>query len=173
MIQELIDLRNSILEARYTDALAIVDELEGMSRQAILRQIQSFLLRLLVHLIKNQVEQRLTNSWAASISDSIRQIKKLNLQDNKTAYYIKKEEWHEIIEEEFEAAIDAASAEVRDGIYTPFELLDIVDKIEVMQNTQKLLALTYEHSAKDLPAIVKKNLAQLPGGEDWKEGRQK
>jgi hypothetical protein len=79
--------------------LAIVDELEGMSRQAILRQIQSFLLRLLLQLIKNQVEQRLTNSWAASISDSIRQIKKLNLQDNKTAYYVKIEEWEAMIEE--------------------------------------------------------------------------
>jgi len=39
---------------------------------------------LCVHLIKNQIEQRLTNSWVASISDSIRQIKKLNLKDNKT-----------------------------------------------------------------------------------------
>jgi Domain of unknown function DUF29 len=173
MTQELIDLRNSILEARYTDALAIVDELEGMSRQAILRQIQSFLLRLLLHLIKNQVEQRLTNSWAASISDSIRQIKKLNLQDNKTGYYVKIEEWEAMIEEEFEAAIDAASAEVQDGIYTPFELLEIVDKIQVMENARKLLALTYAHSAKDLPAIVKDNLAQLPGGEEWKDGRQK
>jgi hypothetical protein len=66
MTQELIDLRKSILEGRYTDALAIVDELEGMSRQAILRNIQSFLIRLLIHLIKNQVEQRLTNSWVNS-----------------------------------------------------------------------------------------------------------
>ncbi|MFN9614571.1 MAG: hypothetical protein ACK55Q_03885, partial [Dolichospermum sp.] len=64
MTQELIDLRNSILEQRYTDALAIVDELEGMSKQGILRNIESFLLRLMIHLIKNQVEQRLTNSWA-------------------------------------------------------------------------------------------------------------
>ena len=37
MTQELIDLRTSILEGRYADALAIVDELEGMSKQAILR----------------------------------------------------------------------------------------------------------------------------------------
>ena len=63
MTQELIDLRASILEGRYTDALAIVDELEGMSKQAILRNIESFINRMLIHLIKNQVEQRLTNSW--------------------------------------------------------------------------------------------------------------
>lgn len=33
MTQELTDLRNSILEGRYTYALAIVDELEGMSKK--------------------------------------------------------------------------------------------------------------------------------------------
>ena len=89
MVQELIDLRQSIVEGRYQHALDIVDELEGMGKQAILRNIESFLVRLLIHLIKNQVEKRLTNSWVASISDSIRQIKKLNLKDNKKAYYIK------------------------------------------------------------------------------------
>ena len=30
MTQELTDLRNSILEGRYADALILVDELEGM-----------------------------------------------------------------------------------------------------------------------------------------------
>jgi len=39
MTQELIDLRKSIVEGRYADALAIVDELEGIGRQAILRNI--------------------------------------------------------------------------------------------------------------------------------------
>ena len=172
MTQELTDLRNSILEGRYADALALVDELEGMSKQAILRNIQSFLLRLLVHLIKNQVEQRLTNSWAASISDSIRQIKKLNLQDNKTSYYVKPDEWEAMLEDEFEAAIDVASAEVYGGAYTPYQLSEMVDKTQIILTAQNLLSLIYDYSTKALPAIVKDNLAQLPGGEDWKEGRQ-
>ncbi|MFN6096336.1 MAG: hypothetical protein ACK468_01550, partial [Dolichospermum sp.] len=75
MTQELIDLRNSILEQRYSDALAIVDELEGMSKQAILRNIQAFLRIFLIHLIKNQIEDRLTNSWVASIRNSLIEIK--------------------------------------------------------------------------------------------------
>ena len=85
MTQELIDLRNSILEGRYADALAIVDELEGMSKQAILRNIRSFLVRLMIHLIKNQVEKRLTNSWAASIEGAVAEIQDLNLKENKTS----------------------------------------------------------------------------------------
>lgn len=172
MTQELIDLRASILEGRYADALAIVDELEGMSRQAILRTIQSFLRILLIHLIKNQVEQRLTNSWANSIRNSIREIKKLNLQDNKTSYYIKLDEWESILDDEFEEAVREASLEALNGIYNEFQFTDMVDKNQVIEIAKKLLSLTYSHSAKDLPAVVAENLTQLVGGEDWKAGRR-
>ncbi|MBD2437948.1 hypothetical protein [Nostoc sp. FACHB-110] len=43
MTQELIDLRASILDGRYSDALAIIDELAGMSKKEILRKIKAFL----------------------------------------------------------------------------------------------------------------------------------
>lgn len=173
MTQELIDLRTSILEGRYADALAIVDELEGMSKQAILRNIESFLVRILDHLIKNQIEQRLTNSWVASISDSLRQIQKLNLkEENKTSYYIKQDEWEPFLEEAIEAAIRPASVEVLDGAYNSFQLSELVDRTEIIMTAQRLLDLTYEHSAKTLPAIIDENLVQLPGGEEWKQGRR-
>ncbi|OCR00103.1 hypothetical protein BCD67_20700 [Oscillatoriales cyanobacterium USR001] len=171
MTQELINLRTSILEGRYQDALVIVDELEGMSKQAILRNIQSFLLRLLIHLIKNQVEQRLTNSWAASIRDSIRQIKKLNLQDNKTAYYVKSDEWQPLLEEELDEAIYQASLEVMDGEYEDLELADLVNKDRVIIDAHKLLNLTYLYSVKELFSAVNKSLAELPGGKEWETSR--
>lgn len=172
MTQELIDLKTSILEGRYADALAIVDELEGLSKQAILRNIESFLVKILVHLIQNQIEQRLTNSWVASISDSLRQIQKLNLKENKTSYYIKQDEWKPFLEEAIEAAIRPASVEVMDGVYNSFQLSELLDRTEIIMTAQRLLDLTYEHSAKTLPAIIDENLVQLPGGEDWKEGRR-
>ncbi|NES81230.1 MAG: DUF29 family protein [Moorea sp. SIO2B7] len=172
MTQELIDLRNSILEGRYTDALAIVDDLEEMGKQTILRNIQSFILRMLMHLIKNQVEQRLTNSWAASISDSIRQIKKLNLKDNKKSYYIKEYEWKILLEDEIDAAIEAASVEACDGAYNWFQLSEMVDREQVMETAQNLLNLTYNYSVKDLTTVINDYFTQLPGGEDWKEKRK-
>lgn len=122
MTQELIDLKLSILEGRYEDALNLVDELEGMSKQAILRNIESFLIRLIVQLMKNQIEERLTNSWVASISDSILKIKKLNLKDNKVSYYIKSDEWQTFLEEAIEAAITPTSVEVLNGKLTPIQL---------------------------------------------------
>lgn len=172
MTQELIDLRASILEGRYSDALILIDELEGMSKQAILRNIESFLVRLLIHLIKNQFEQRLNNSWAASIRSSIREIKKLNLQDNKTAYYIKQEEWSTLLEDEFEEAIRDASVEVLNGAYSPFQLTELVDRTQIINTAMSLLALSYVYSNKDLPAIIDDNLTRLPGGENWKLGKR-
>ncbi|MGM3305593.1 DUF29 family protein [Anabaena sp. WFMT] len=172
MTQELIDLRNSILQGRYTDALAIVDELEGMSRQAILRNIESFLRVMLIHLIKNQIEQRLTNSWTASIRNSLREIKKMNLQDNKTSYYVKIDEWDLILEDEFEEAIRDASVEVLNGIYNEFQLAEMVDKNQIISTALKFIELTYAHSIKELPAAIAQLLIQLPGGEDWKLGKR-
>ena len=168
MTQELIDLRTSILEGRYNDALAIVDELEGMSKQAILRTIQSHLVILLIHLIKNQIEQRLTGSWANSIRNSIREIKKLNLKDNKTSFYINEDEWENLIEEEvLENAIADASEEVLEGKYTRSQLSEMLDKLQLMERAIELLTLTYTHSAKELPALIEEILVQLPGGENW------
>ncbi|BAY76851.1 hypothetical protein NIES25_33090 [Nostoc linckia NIES-25] len=173
MTQELIDLRTCILEGRYADALAIVDELEGMSKQAILRNIQAYLNILLIHLIKNQIEQRLTSSWANSIRHSIRQIKKLNTKDNKTSYYINLNEWENLIEEEvMEDAIADASEEVMNGAYTQFQLAQMVNRSQIIESALEFLALTYSYSAKELPAVVAETLTGLPGGEDWKIGRQ-
>ncbi|AOW98763.1 hypothetical protein BJP34_04235 [Moorena producens PAL-8-15-08-1] len=167
MTQELIDLKTSILEGRYADALAIVDELEGMSKQAILRNIDSFIVRLFIHLIKNQVEQRLTNYWVASIASSILEIKKLNLKDNKTSYYIKPDQWQPRLEEALEAAIAPASLEVFNGQLRRSQLSQRLDKPQLILTANSLLSLTYRYSAKELPAVLDDYLTELPGGEKW------
>ncbi|MBG1266633.1 DUF29 family protein [Nostoc sp. WHI] len=168
MTQELIDLKKSILDGRYADALAIVDELEGMSKKAILRQIKSFLRILLIHLIKNQVEQRLTNSWIASIRNAIREIKEVNIKDNKTSYYIDLDEWENLIEEEvIEDAIADASNEVMNGKFTRSQLSTMLNKNQISTTAISFLALTYTYSAKELPAIMDDYLSQLANGKDW------
>ena len=172
MTQELIDLRNSIVEQRYSDALAIVDELEGMSKKAILRQIKSFLKVLLIHLIKNQIEKRLTNSWVASIRNSLIEIQDINLKENKKSYYINQDEWDSWLEDEIELSIADASLEVLNGIYNEFQLAEIVNRNEVISIARKFLRLTHLYSAKQLPKVIAELLIQLPGGEDWKSGKR-
>ena len=169
MTQELTDLRNSILQGRYADALAIVDELEGMSKKAILRQIKSFLKILLIHLIKNQVEQRLTNSWIASIRNAILEIQDVNLKENKKSYYVNQDEWEDFINDVvIESSIADASLEVMNGKYTRTQLSSKLDKNEITTTAIRFLALTYTYSAKELPAIMDDYLSQLPGGEIWR-----
>lgn len=167
MIEELIDLKESIIEGRYDDALAIVDEWELMSKEQILQKIESFLVRLLVHLIKNQVEQRLTNSWAASIRDSVLKIQRLNLKANKTSYYIDVDEWDRDLENAFKDAVFEASVEVNKGIYKPHQLYDIADKAWVLDAAKRLINLTYNYSKEDLRDVINDEFCKLPGGEDW------
>ncbi|MBO0349100.1 hypothetical protein J0895_08285 [Phormidium pseudopriestleyi FRX01] len=172
MTQELAELRTSILEGRYQDALTLLDELDGMSKKATVRAIKSFAIRMLIALIKNHIEQRLTNSWAASIRGSILEIKDLNLKENQTSYYIKSDEWNSLLTEAIEVAIRDASVEVLEGAYSPFQLSNMVKREEVMATAQDLLSLIYTHSALELPEKVDEKLSLLPGGKTWKEGRQ-
>ncbi|MGM3308592.1 DUF29 family protein [Anabaena sp. WFMT] len=169
MTQELIDLRQSILEGRYDDALEIIDDLEEMSKQGTLRKIESFLVRLVIHLIKNQIEQRLTNSWIASISDSVIQIAKLNVKDNQKSYYIKSDEWGEYLAEAVEMAIRPASAEIFGGTLKASQISQRLNREALIDFTKNLLLLTYQYQPKDLASMIDKYLAQLPGGEDWFE----
>lgn len=143
MIQELIDLKQSIIEGRTDDALEIIDDLEGMSKEHILQKIESFLVGLLVRLIKNNVEQRLTNSWVASMRDSLIKIQRLNLKANKTSYYIKQADWGAYLDNAFEDAIYPASIEVLEGAYKPRKLRELVGKNEVLNTANKWLNLTY------------------------------
>ncbi|MBG1269701.1 DUF29 family protein [Nostoc sp. WHI] len=171
MTQELWDLRKSILDGRYDDALVLVDELELMSRKSYIRNIRSFLIRLITHLIKNQVEQRLTNSWVASIKGSILEIQDLNLQDNKTSHYVKQDEWEDLLNAAYDAAIDPASAEIFDGLYTPKRLQTMVDKSLIIFRTKDFLNLTYTNSQKFLPSAIDEMLTNLPGSQEWEEGK--
>jgi len=78
-------------------------------------------------------------------------------------------------EDEFEEAIWDASVEVLNGAYSPFQLTDLVDKSLVIYTALSLLALMYDYSTKDLPAIIDENLSltrwrRLEVGQGVKQG---
>ena len=76
-----------------------------------------------------------------------------------------------MLEEVFEIAIRDASLEVFNGAYTSFKLADMVDITQIIPVAQSLLNLKYNYSKKDLPGVIDEFLTQLPGGQDWREGR--
>jgi ribosomal protein S17E len=160
MSQELAELRQTILNGRYDEALAMVDELEQMSRKAIIRNIRAYLVRLLSHLIKNQVEQRLTNSWAASIRHSVREIQDLNQREHNRTHYISVEEWPAYLDDAFEDALYTASD----------ELAKRIDQQQVDTIALAMLADTYTCTRQELSARINAQLGGLPGGQAWQGG---
>lgn len=167
MMEEIIALKTSILESRYEDALEIVDNLEEMGKQGILRNIASFLRRLMIHLIKNQVENRLTNSWASSISDSILEIQSLNMKGNKTSYYINSDEWQPYLEIAIERSIRPASIDIFEGKLKPQQISQSINRETLIRIAQKFLELTYIYAEPELADIIDQHLAELPGGQEW------
>lgn len=61
-MQEIIQLKQSIINHDWEKSLAIIEELQEMGRQDKINNLQSFLVILLVHLIKIQIEKRVTTS---------------------------------------------------------------------------------------------------------------
>ena len=65
-MEELDELRQAIEAGDYDQALAILDELDAMSRDDKITKVMSYMRVFLVHLIKQVAEQRSTRSWEDS-----------------------------------------------------------------------------------------------------------
>ena len=91
-MEELIELRESIKMGNYAKALQIVDKLEEMSVEDKLNKIFSYMIILLLHLIKENAEKRLTKSWKHSINNSVNQINRTNKRRKTGGYYATKED---------------------------------------------------------------------------------
>jgi len=63
-MEEIIELKQSIISHEWEKSLAIIEELEEMGRQDKINNLQSFLVIFLVHLIKIQIEKRVTYKLA-------------------------------------------------------------------------------------------------------------
>ena len=137
-MEELIELRKSIKMGNYAKALRIVDELEEMSVEDKLNKIFIYMIILLLHLIKENAEKRLTKSWKHSINNSVNQINRTNKRRKTGGYYATKEDLQEIINDAFNLALEGAALEAFGGAYDEPEILA---KIDVEQIKQKVLSL--------------------------------
>ena len=138
-MEELIQLRESIEKHDLVTALQIVDELEEMSVEDKLNKIFSYMIVLLLHLIKENVEQRLTKSWKLSINNSVKQINRTNKRRKSGGYYAKKEDLQEIIDDAFDLALEGAAIEAFGGAYDEQELLNLVDVTQIKKKAISLL----------------------------------
>lgn len=138
-MEELLELKELLLKGDIQGSLAIVEELEDMSKSDIINNIISYAVVLLVHLIKQQVEKRTTRSWEVSIRNSVLKIQGLNKRRKARGVYLPPEELLLALEEAYSQAINEASLEVEEGRYEAAELEEQVNKEEILNQALGLI----------------------------------
>ena len=127
-MEELLELKALLLKGDIKGSLAIVEELEDMSKNGIISTIRSYAVILLLHLIKQQAENRTTRSWDVSIRNSVREIQRQNKRRNAAGYYLSDEELTDTLNDAYLNALDAASLEVEAACYQSEQIEALIDK---------------------------------------------
>jgi hypothetical protein len=138
-MEELLELKALLLKGDIKGSLAIVEELEDMSKNGIISTIRSYAVILLLHLIKQQAENRTTRSWDVSIRNSVREIQRQNKRRKAAGYYLSDEELTDTLNDAYLNALDAASLEVELGRYQSEEIEAIIDKNKLISDAFLLI----------------------------------
>jgi hypothetical protein len=139
-MEEILTLHELLLAGDVAGALAIVEELEEMGHSAIVDQIYSYAIILLIHLIKQKAEQRSTRSWEVAIRNAVRHIQRKNKRRKSGGYYLSVDELQEILDEAYISAFDYAVLKVFEGRHEAEELAAMVDRPEILQQALELIA---------------------------------
>ena len=127
-MEELWEIRQALEAGDLQAALALVDEMEEMSRDDKVQKIASYMRVLLLHRIKQSVEARSTKSWDVSIRQALRQIATVNKRRQAGGWYLSEENLSVLLAETYESALDWASLEVHEGIHSADELARLHDR---------------------------------------------
>jgi hypothetical protein len=143
-MEELLTLKELLLQGKIPDAIAIVEEMEEMSKDDKISNIISYGVVLLIHLIKQQVENRTTRSWDISIRNSVLAIQEKNKRRKAGGFYLTPEELRMALEAAYKQAINRAVLEVEEGRYTRDELIELVNREEIIERAMYLVSLVDE-----------------------------
>ena len=138
-MDELLELRRKVESQDYQGALSIINELEEIFVEDKLNKIESYMIILLMHLIKQSVENRTTSSWNRSISNAVKGINKTNKRRRSGGYYAKSETILEMLQEAYADALEEASYEAFEGKYTISELDKMADQDAIVQKAMSLI----------------------------------
>jgi hypothetical protein len=133
-MDEIMELRRCIEEQRYQDALLIIDEMDDMAKSDKLNKIYSYAVILLIHRIKQCVEERSTRSWELSIRNSINAIVRVNKRHKSGGTYADLDDIRAMTDEAFDEAVGAASLEIFGGKYSDNEPV-----LRVLLNREELI----------------------------------
>ncbi len=127
-MEEILALRRSIEEGRYNDALSLIGEMEEMAKDDKINKIGSYMIVLLTHLIKADVEKKMTRSWRNSILNSLDQIALSNKRRSAGGNYMDEDALRSALDDYFIFALRRSSEEIFDGKFEVRELAQLIDK---------------------------------------------
>lgn len=136
-MEELLELKEYILRRDYDAALALIEELEEMSKKDIINNIRSYAVVLLLHLIKQELEERTTKSCDISIANSVLEIQSLNRRRKAKGNYLDLEELQEVLQDAWPQAVNLASKEAFEGILNASAILEKVNEPEMILQALK------------------------------------
>ena len=139
-MEELLELRTLLIGGNISDALLLVEEMTEMSKDDKLNKIYSFAKVLLLHLIKQQAENRTTRSWDLSIKNAVREIQRTNQRRKARGNYCEPSELRDTLEDAYDIALDAAAGEAFEGKYESAELGAMVDRDRIIQEAIALVS---------------------------------
>lgn len=138
-MEELIELRSLVQRGELESALILIDELEEMSKDDKINKIYSYVVILLLHLIKQAAEKRSTSSWEVSIRNSVISIQRTNKRRKAGGNYLSDREIIEILEDAYDRALDNAQLEAFVGAYNAIALGKMVNQTEILAQASQLL----------------------------------
>jgi hypothetical protein len=138
-MEELLELKDLLLVGNVPDALLLVEEMTEMSKDDKLNKIFSFSIIVLLHLIKQQAEKLSTRSWETSISNSVRQIQRINKRRKTGGNYLTIEELKETLDDAYSSALRKGALEAFEGIYQPEEIEAMIDKNKIINQAMRLI----------------------------------
>jgi hypothetical protein len=140
-MEELLELKDLLLVGNVPDALLLVEEMTEMSKDDKLNKIFSFSIIVLLHLIKQQAEKLSTRSWETSISNSVRQIQRINKRRKTGGNYLTIEELKETLDDAYSSALRQGALEAFEGIYQPEEIEAMIDKNKIINQALALILI--------------------------------
>lgn len=138
-MEELLELRSFLEQGRYAEALTLLGEMEEMSRDDKINKVRSYIVILLLHLIKRHAEQRTTRSWEITIRNALSEITYTNKRRKAQGWYLSELEIGEAIEEAWKIALRRASLEAFEGNLHEDALAEMINTRRIKEEAMQLI----------------------------------
>ena len=138
-MEELMELRQLLEAGHLPEAMLLLDEMDEMAKDDKINKIESHLMILLLHLIKQAAEKHSTRSWNVSIRNATHSVVRSWKRRKTGGYYLTEQELRDAIDESYSYALGRAATEAFGGAYTEKQLASMIDGERIRKEAARRL----------------------------------